>query len=389
MSTEYRALGTIIEFTTATDIGLTVTFTGTGSATINSSTLAYYQIAANTKWRLPDLLQHLTERISSWIVAAVNEAGAPAGTAAPTVQLNFTPSITSNGSLCSISISCTGVTVGGTSAPITAATLINTNGLWSKLGFAQEGTTPITLTVSTGTATKTGVFQPRSIFVFLRSEVDEGNTETMQNYKALRLNDGTGSVFYSGRNTTRRRLSLIDLDENTCGRDVPLMRLQSINADRLTLEYDNTVESTYSTPITGVGYQGDLIATALTDGCYISVSGQWVGRLFDSEAGPPQTLVLYEKVPSSITAPTNCVVTRISDVHALWFEAVRTGYLCVFDMVEEPGADFGKVRWLSQEYMLSEESKAFAPDRRDISAPLYSYTFDLIRRDANDLESVS
>ena len=185
------------------------------------------------------------------------------------------------------------------------------------------------------------------------------------------------------------RLSLIDLDEDTCGRDVPLMRLQSINADRLTLEYDNTVESTYSTPITGAGYQSDLVLSAAS-GAYVSIGGQWVSRGFDSDPGPnPVTLVLYEKVPSSITAPTNCVVTRISDVHALWFEAVRTGYLCVFDMVEEPGADFGKVRWLSQEYMLSEESKAFAPDRRDISAPLYSYTFDLIRRDANDLESVS
>jgi len=132
--TEFRALGTIIEFTSATDIGFTLTFTGTGSATINASTLAFYQIPANTKWRLPDLLQYLDKRMTDWIAAAVAVGGDPAGTPTTTLNLSFTPSLSSNASRCALTINVTGLTVGGGAATITAATLVNTNGLWSKLG---------------------------------------------------------------------------------------------------------------------------------------------------------------------------------------------------------------------------------------------------------------
>jgi hypothetical protein len=228
------------------------------------------------------------------------------------------------------------------------------------------------------------------MFCFLRSEIDEGNSEQVLQYKAIRLSDGTGSVFYSGRHLTRRVLSLIDLDEKVAGRDLAIARLTSINADRVTLEMTYSTELNYVTSITGTQFQDDLLDEADTDGAFVSIGGVWVSRMDTSDdSTEPQKIILNEKVPSSITAPTKCVITRISDVHALWFESVRTGYLCVFDMVETPGADFGKPRWLSQEYMIAEESKSFIPERRDIGAPLYSFTFELIRRDASGLETVA
>lgn len=388
--TEYRVLGTIIEFTSATDIGFTLTFTGTGSATINSGTLAYLQIPANTKWRLPDLLQYLDKRMTDWIASAVAVGGDPAGTPTTTLSISFTPSLTSNGSLCALSINVTGLTVGGGAATITAATLVNTNGLWSKLGLCLESATTRNGSVAGGTATWSGLFQPRSIFCFLRSEIDEGNSAEVLQYKALKLSDGTGSVFYSGRHLIRRSLTLVDLDEEVAGRDVPLARVSALNADRVTVETNFTTENDYATSITGAQYQVDLVTDADTDGAFVSLGEVWVGRVTDRATGTePQLIVLAEKVPSSITLPTGCVVTRISDVHALWFEAVRTGYLCVFDAVETPGADFGNVRWLSQEYMLAEDSKQWIPQRRDAGAPIYSYTFSLLRRDANDLSFAS
>lgn len=384
---EFRALGTIIEFDTATDIGITLTFTGTGSATINSTTLAYYQVAANTKWRFPDLCQYLAKRIEEWIIAAVAIAGDPAGTPNATINIGFTPSLTLNGSLASISMTCTGLTVGGTGATLTAATLANTSGLWSKLGLVAEGSSTRNFSVAGGTASLTGLFQPRSMFVFLRSEVDLGQSHEVLQQRSLRLNDGTGAFFHSGRILTKRVLSLIDLDEEVAGRDMVVARLSSINADRKTLETNYTTESTYNSGgITGASYQGDLADDLTSDVAYVSVGDAWISRVSgNDDSTTPQIIVLYEKVPSSITPPTGCTINRISEVYALWFEAVRTGYLIVYDMIETPGSDFGKVRYMSQEYMLAEESKVWAPDRRDNGAPIYSYTFNLIKRDANDL----
>jgi len=258
------------------------------------------------------------------------------------------------------------------------------------LGLCVESASSRIGVVGSGTATFSGLFQPRSIFCFLRSEVDEGNRPETLQYKALRLSDGTGSVFYSGRNMTRRSLSLIDLDEEVAGREIALARLTSINANRIQLETDDSPEADYSTSITGAQFQEDLASDALSDGAFVSVGGVWVGRVEDVDTvGPPKYIALFDKIPSSITAPTGCIVSRISDVQALHFEAIRTGYLCVFDMVETPGADFGEIRWLGQEYMLDEDSRSFVPERRDIGAPLYSYTFNLIRRDGNDLSFAS
>lgn len=387
---EFRALGTAIAFTSATDIALSLVLTGTGTATLNSSDTAYLTIPANSVFRFPDLCQYIEQKLADWIYAAcVADAGVTTPTAATdiAVSITFSPSLTQNASLCTLTIGSAlgGVTVGGTAATITSATLTNTNGLWSKLGLVQEDTTSQAMTVAAGVATRVGTFQPRSIFVFERSEVDEGDNVEALLSKSFRLSDGTGSAFYAGRQVQRRTLRLVDLDEKFCGRARPIARLGTSGASSVTLDVDGAVETTYTTGITGAQYDSTLASEAATDGAYLNVGGAWVGRV---RAVASTGLSLYEKVPSSTTPPSRCAITRISEVEALWFESLRTGYLCVFDMVETLGGTFGTIRWTGQEYMLDEESKGFTPERRDTANALYSYTFHLKRRDAPGLTTV-
>ena len=167
---------------------------------------------------------------------------------------------------------------------------------------------------------------------------------------------------------------------------MPLARLDSINATRNILQVSSTTANTYVTGFEANQINVTALTDAVTDGAYIEIPGQWVGRVntFDQSA-TPATITLWDYVPSSITAPTKAPLTRVSEVKALWFEAMRLGYLCVFDVNETPGADFGKIVWTGEEYMLAEESRVWDADRRDAGAALYSYTFNLIRRDGNDL----
>lgn len=388
MGSEYRALGTIIELTSATDIAMSIVLTGTGTATLNSSDAAFGQMAAG-KYRLPDFLQLLAKKVSDWIYAACQ---ADAGVTTKPVLTNcdcsftFTPSLTQGDSIVTMTVTITGAQVGGTAATITSATLTNSNALWTKIGLVAEYSTSQSMSVATGVATRAGAFQPRCIFVFLRSEIDFGNSEEAVQYKALRFADGSGSSFHSGRRITKRQLRLVDLDQDIGGRDMPISRLTSINANRYDLETANTTSVDYVTGFESAQYNTTAAQDAATDAPYVEIPGVWVGRVaVIDNASEPAIITLFDKVPSSITAPTSCVINRISEVKALWFEAMRTGYICVYDVNETPGSDFGKIVWTGEEYMLAEDSKTWDADRRDAGAALYSYTFNLIRRDGNDL----
>ncbi len=390
---EYRALGTAIYFESATDIALSVTLTGTGTATLNSSDSAFLQIPAGSYFRFPDLCQYIEQKLADWLFAAMTaDAGVttkPGSAAAIATSITFAPSLTQNSSLATLTLgaSLDGAQVGGSAAAITAVTLTNTNGLWSKLGLVRESVTSQAISVAGGVATRVGIFQPRSIFIFERSEVDDGDAVEAQQYKAFRLADGSGSTFYSGRNVTTRTLRLVDLDEAFCGRAKPIARLGTSGvSSQITLNLNNTIEASYTLGVTETRYSSTLAAAALTAGAYVDIGGVWVGRLFSQAS---TALGLCDYVPSSVTPPSRCVISRISEVQALWFEAVRTGHLCVFDMVEEAGGSLGNIRWTGAEYMLNEESKVFTPERRDSANSLYSYTFSLKRRDLPGLTTVA
>lgn len=399
MTSEFRALGTAIYFDTATDIALTLTLTGTGSATINSSDSAYLTIPAGSYWRTPDLCNYVAYKTRAWIFAAITaDGGVTKSSFVVTdfaVTFTVSPSLTVNGSLFTFKITNNAgahLKIGGTNAALTAVTLTNTNGLWSKFGLFSEASASDTMTVAANVATKTGRFQPRSLFFFLRSEIDDGETEQAVLVKNLVKADGTISVYESGRHIAKRSLRLVDLDENIAGRPVSYARLgdNGIAASRVGLNI-NTVSSVFSSgstnQIDSLYLNNNVDPAGEPTGKYLLLPGAWVGRIDDTT--DPTLLTLWEKIPANITPPTACALTIISEVHALFFEALRTGYLFVYHTVETPGSTFGSVLWVSSDYCLDESNTTWSPERRSIGLPAYSFTFNLLRRDAPGITQTS
>jgi hypothetical protein len=392
MATSYRALGTVVYLPSAVTLTITLRISdGSESVTLSSSTgngVPYLTIAAG-RYRLADYAQIVSLKLATWIESAVaeeelNGASTLTATGSAVVTLTFTPSTTAGGSLFSLAVSSVGGSFSGGAALIQshAATLIdNASGAYSPLGLVYEtatGSTTRAGAVSTGTATWSGLYQPRSLFVFDRSEVDEGDAEEESNYKAITLADGAGSVYASGRTVTRRMLRLVDLDESVAGRPQTFARVASISSDRVTLTLNNPSTS-YLSGISGHYYQSDMATAA--PGRFVEVAG-WVSRLRSASA---TTLVLCEKIPSSVTVNSGSVVNLVSEVHALWRESVRLGYVTVHDSVDNTGA----IRWTSSEYMLAPESARWGAERRDLDNPLYSYSLNLIRRDKTGLTLAS
>lgn len=379
MPTAYRALGTVVKVTSTITLTVSLRLSdGTNNLTLDSGEAAYETIAVGS-YRLPDFAQLVASKLLAWVTAA-KAALVPAtltSTGSPSVTLTFTPSTSAGGSLFSLAIGPIGATFvaapSGTAAIVAHADtkIDNATGGYGPLGLVYgtaTGTTTRAGTVSSGTATWSGLFQPRSIFVFDRSEVDEGDAEEEQGYKAIRLADGSGSVYASGRSVTRRTLRLVDLDESVGGRPVTWGRCSALTSDRVTF----TLPAPSTTSLSGISspyYQSDLATT----GRYVEVGG-YVSRLRTAHATAP---VLCEEIPSSITVNSGTALNLVSEVHALHREAVRLGYLVVYDVTDDTGA----IRWTSEEYMLAPESARWAGERRDLDNPLYSFSWNLIRRD--------
>jgi hypothetical protein len=390
MATSYRALGTVVKLASTATLTVSLRLSdGTNTLTLDSGEAAYGTIAAGS-YRLADFAQLVASKLLTWVTAAkaaAVTAGTLTSTGSPSVTLTFTPSTTAGGSLFSLAIGPIGATFvaapSGTAAIVTHAdTFIgNATDGYSPLGLVYEtatGSTTRAGSVSSGTATWSGLYQPRSLFVFDRSEVDEGDAEEEVEYKAILLADGSGSVYASGRSVTRRTLRLVDLDESVGGRPQTIARVASIDSDRVTL----TINAPSTATLSGISspyYQSDLASAGV--GRMVELGG-WVSRLRSVSAS---SIVLAEEVPSSVTVNAGTVLNLVSEVHALHREAVRLGYLTVYETTDSDGS----IRWVSSEYMLAPESARWAGERRDVDNPLYSYSWSLIRRDKTGLTLAS
>jgi hypothetical protein len=394
MATEYRMLGGVIKLTSAVTLTISLRLSdGTNVLVLDSGEAAYETIAAGS-YRTADYAQILASKLLTWITAAKAAAvsgGLLTSTGSPSVTLTYTPSTSANGSLFSLAIGPIGATFvaapSGTAAITSnaATNLDNATGAYSPLGllFDVEGspsasTTTRVGTVSSGTATWSGRFQCRSLHVFDRSEVDEGNAEEEVGYKAIRLADGTGSVYASGRRVTTRTLRLVDLDEDIAGRPVTVGRFASFGATR------DIVNITAPSTATLSGISNlYLDADVPTEGAYLQV-GTWLSRIRGVVSSTQITLA--EAVPSSVTVTAGSPLVQVSEVHGLWELAVRLGYLVVYG---PPLDGSSTLRWTSEEYMLAPESARWGAERRSLDDPLYSYSWQLIRRDVSGLTLAS
>jgi hypothetical protein len=368
MANELKMFDACARFTSSTAVRLTITLNG--SVTLNSSDSAYLTLSASTLYRFPDLRQQVAKHIQNWIYAAmVADAGVtvkPTAASEISVSFTFSASSTPGASVCTLAIGPISgpAEVGGAAAAITAASLDNSaNNLWSRLGlmYEDDGTTTRAATVASDTATWAGLFTPRQVFIFPRSESDpSGDIDEAMGDKVIQLADGSLSVYRSGYSTLRRPYTLVDLDEDQGGRDLEVARCSALQADRITFTIPNP---TMLTGDTGLYIQTDQI----TAGRAIRVGGWWARARSDSATA----LVLTEEVPSSITVNSGTVLTLISEVHAMILEARSTGCLAIYSVNEETGA----VRKVSREYAL--ENPTFEAGRRDQDNALYSHTLNL------------
>jgi hypothetical protein len=376
---EYRALGTVAPFASSTSITLTVTLSGGGGATLNSSDAAYPTISASTKYRFPDLCQKIASAVQTWLFDAMTADAAvttkPSAAADIDVTLTFTPSTTPGGSLCTLAIGpdLGGAQISGNAATVSGVTL-NASAAWVALGLTYDGGTA-TATINSGTATVSGLFQPRSIFVVDRTEDDSGDAEEETNLKIIRLADGTGSVYRSGRTVTTRDFRIVDLDEAGAGRALPIGRYSGFGATRDILTVPNPTTTGILSGISNLY----MDTTLPTTGRYAEVGG-FVSRIRSVSATQVR---LCDLVPSSVTPPTASSINQISEMQALWVESVRLGYFVIYGINESSGA----LRWQSEEYMMG--SPRWQGERRSVSDGLYSFTWSLTRRDASGLTLAS
>lgn len=367
-----RAIGTTIRLSSALSINITVTITdgGIGSSTYTGGALT---IAAGS-FRTADYCSALASTIVSWLQAKIAADATVAATGTPIVDIAFSPGIGADSSrfeLTLVSPACDFI-ASSLPASFSAASINNTNGAFSNLGLAYRDPSSPTRNASivSGEAVFSGLFQPRSIFVFERSEIDEGEDDRPAQFVAHKLASGGLRTYVLG--TTRiskQRLRIVDLDPDVCGPPIEVALATSINADR------NTLNIPAGTTVSLSGIEVAFSLPVLIEaGDYIEIQG-FVARV---RSVTPTTIVLCETIPTTISISSLSYIRVVSEVHALWNEALRLGEILVYNTSDSTG----EILWYPQSYCLaSDETPRFFGERRDIGNALYSYTFSLLRRD--------
>lgn len=366
-----RAFGTTTRLAANLNVVLTVTITdGTNTSIYSGGSLS---IAAGS-YRFADYCSALASIIISWLQAQIAADATVVSTGTPVVEIQFVPSTQANGSLVSLTLidpACD--FVAGGPAEYSAATIDNTNGAFSILGLAYRDPLSPTrnATISAGEALFSGLFQPRSIFVFERSEIDEGEDDRPAQFVAHKLANGALRTYVVGQSRiSKQRMRIVDMDPEVCGPPIEVALTTSINATRtgFVLPANSTVN------LSGVEV-GFSLPMLVQQGLYLEIQG-FVARIKSVSA---TSIILCETIPNSITlAGTVTYLRLVSEVHALWNEALQLGEILVYNTNDSTG----EILWYPQSYCLAgDETPRFFGERRDIGNALYSYTFSLLRRD--------
>jgi hypothetical protein len=214
------------------------------------------------------------------------------------------------------------------------------------------------------------LFQPRSIFVFERSEIDEGEDDSPAQFVAHKLASGALRTYVLGSNRiSKRRLRVVDLDPDVCGPPIEVALATGINVDRNEL----TIPATVTTSLTGIEAAFSL-PSLIPIGAYIEFQG-FVARV---RSVTSTAIQLCETIPTTITLSAYSYIRVVSEVHALWSEALRLGDILIYETSDTTG----EILWYPQSYCLAgDETPRYFGERRDIGNALYSYTFAMLRRD--------
>ena len=372
---EIRLLGSNVVIETLTTVQYTVVLTD-GTLTQTLGPISFSLAASTARWS--SFAQTLLFALRGTLQAAIAaNANLSIGVGVfPDIDLLVTPTPGSGTLAIEYTFGATNTTfvASGLPAVYQSISLNNTSGAWSKVGLAAEVDTTIAATITAGEGSIASVFQPRSIFCFVRSEVDTGDYEQVSSYATHRLANGKVRSYDLGSHIMTRTYTLVDQEQEMAGPAVHIGLLSSspINGARDTLNFTNftALPNQTASGLTNPGYTEELVEVDR----YISIGGRWVARV---RAKTATSIQLWDKVPAGIDVTSQLEITQVSEAHALWFEAVRLGTLHVYGMDESTGQPY----YNASSYALSSGEPSFQPTRLDIGNALYSKTFDLIKKE--------
>lgn len=353
-------------------VGLSIV---TSIATLNSSDSALLShLAAGEVWSPIHLLQKSLLTARQWVLnaevadAAVTPLGGNPGSLA---NVNLTGDLslseTAGGSRFVLTLTSIGALEANT---LTSVTLDNSSGWASPLGLVEEGTSK-TFNASGGIVTMAGEWQPRTVFVFPRSEQDTGDRRTKPVRFSHPLGDGSLSLYEIGGAYVRRDYTLIQLEPSFAGPAFPVATFASFGATRRRLN----VKSLTVNPLDGstdAFNRLDLLAAH----DWIQVGNvDWCTRVKQVNA---TSIDLWEPIPSSLSFNAGDEIFVISEAAAMELEAARTGHLLVYGQDDSSDVPmFGACG----DYALFGEGKTDEGIERPIATePLFNWRYPLIKR---------
>jgi len=293
--------------------------------------------------------------------------------AAANILLKFTfPSSfvdTINGNKINVTFDATGFLFSGVQMTLTVFTLNNASGWATKLGLDKESNATITATIANPVGTINGAFQPRSLFVTENSYKDTWDNEAFPFESTMALANGKVRRFSRGSSESTREIEAVDLEPEYAGYPLEVKSFSSFGANNSILNL-TAPDTTGLVNVSNINSnltvaQGDLIRIS-NDNFYSRV-----------ESVSTNVINLYEKVPSTITPTAGDPIYKISELHALWIEALRTDYIFVY----EPDDSTGQSKFKPSAYALNLNGKHLLNfTSRDIFTNLYSVVFSLFRR---------
>jgi hypothetical protein len=365
-------------------LGMVISATFSGVPKTLSSTTPYPILPAGTYGFFP-FLAKTNALLRQWILDVAAAQGITTRPALANVLLKFVlPSTfvpTANGNKINVTFTTTGFAIGAGVMLLTAASLDNTSGFWTKLGQVRDAlTTKNADVLTTGVATWNGQHQPSYLQVFERQGEDQGDMEEAQgNTRVLRDNTVRQHVF--GSTKVDRVVRLFEHEAPMLGGPLPIMTFSSINGARTILTLA-TLDENGLTNASNLYQNEDLVVL----GNYIRVGlSRHVTRL-DAKSGAPKTTsaTLFEAASPNAAAQmvAGMTVFRVSEFEMLMRRVLDFGYV----IYHEPNDTTQQVRFKGEAYALMiAGSIKVTPRRVDKFFDLYEVTLLLVRRDVPEL----
>jgi hypothetical protein len=297
----------------------------TSIATLNSSDSAHLtQGAAGDVWAPWHLLIKTCLTIRQWVLnaevadAALTPTGGNPGNMANVLLTgDLTLSEIPGGSRFVLTLTSIGAVEANT---LTSMTLNNASGALTPLGLVEDGASK-TVNAGGGVVTFTGDFQPRTLFVFPRSEQDTGDKRHKAAFFSHPLGDGDIDLFSLGNAHIRRRYSLIQQSPEFAGPSFPVGTFASWGGTRKVINV-----KTLTVNPTSIDAFNALDLLAVDD--YVTIGNtDWCSRV---KAANATSIDLWEPFPSSASVSAGEEIRVISEAAALEIEHRRIGSLVLY-----------------------------------------------------------